>query len=1048
MPATEGHDAQPADEQQLLGEVESMSLSQNRENITQNNTAPNNGAQSGVHCSADEEEPIFRPNIRRLIETESDPEDESQRPTINVVIDEDVDDTDEQHLSEEAGGSTAHTNGLPEHQDHDYALVGDTQLRRSIKDNSEPPIPTIPPLEEYFSEHAAQDQIIPAEVKYVSSRHTDAHRHGINLASYRPTQTQPTRIITRQPIGSPQQAYRPRDFTSSSQERRTTLVPANAASLMPRRLARLKPFGWLASCFRSVEVHHRRSLEETPRSLPPSNLRRPLGVEGRVVPASSTPSVEPARPVNANQHAPFIVPASGPKYMNRSRTVRQRADQSGAASGAYVHYDHPGPRKSDSPAKSHESPTRPHTSPYHQFSSPAQPTPESTLIDVVQEEEEQNAKFFQQQQRHHLLKGLGGAKAHTQAATPASSSLGQQSQAAQQEPVGNAVEQIPTATSGTTLTTLTQEQPVDSAITSPPSHLRPYDARARTVSETAAPLGQQVPQYAADSSQSPQQQDVYSRPTIMRNRQPASSSGYPTTNVRVEVPISGGMTQSVTAQPMDDGMRQFQREFGEHRRAGTGMSPQRGVPRYEYYDSPRSSGGSPQMRQQQLMEERQRPMAYNDPQGAPADEFAHRVSRSGLAELAHASQITQRHISSPPRYAEETPAYRQSLAYTSPERAGNFIQEADSSGGLGHQPHEYQPGRRAHKRVQSPAQQDAAQEPRSAADSTEARPRRRGRRPTQEVNEEAKKEEEWGDYTTRCLCGLEHNDPFMIMCDACSVWQHGLCMGVDEKHVPEQYYCELCAPRKLKNDPAKARAMQEELLERVRKHADSQKKGSRGRKSAGVAKSRRMSKEDHRERAASRNESRVSSHSSTGAEQQVENKLSRSLRIFVNSHQHHDKGDVHLLDALVRDATKELIVAPAIKGLVATKKGGFQAGEPITEYRAHLHFVTDNLERFNVAPKNGLIYRGLGDDEKLAIYADASKASSEARSARRSCQPNAKIRHAIKDGRLHLLLVATEPIDETEEITIPFEKEYQLSSTPVSCACGATDNADPASFDV
>jgi histone-lysine N-methyltransferase MLL5 len=66
--------------------------------------------------------------------------------------------------------------------------------------------------------------------------------------------------------------------------------------------------------------------------------------------------------------------------------------------------------------------------------------------------------------------------------------------------------------------------------------------------------------------------------------------------------------------------------------------------------------------------------------------------------------------------------------------------------------------------------------------------------------EAATREEGWdgSDYVTRCLCALQHNDEFMIECDVCKVWQHGRCMSVDQKRVPEKYMCERCAPRKLK----------------------------------------------------------------------------------------------------------------------------------------------------------------------------------------------------------------------------------------------------------
>ncbi|KEP53418.1 chitin synthase [Rhizoctonia solani 123E] len=57
-------------------------------------------------------------------------------------------------------------------------------------------------------------------------------------------------------------------------------------------------------------------------------------------------------------------------------------------------------------------------------------------------------------------------------------------------------------------------------------------------------------------------------------------------------------------------------------------------------------------------------------------------------------------------------------------------------------------------------------------------------------------EDEEGSVT-RCVCGSDEEDMgnFMIQCEQCSVWQHGVCMGVanvDES--PEHYYCEQCKP--------------------------------------------------------------------------------------------------------------------------------------------------------------------------------------------------------------------------------------------------------------
>ncbi|KXT07779.1 hypothetical protein AC579_4300 [Pseudocercospora musae] len=79
-------------------------------------------------------------------------------------------------------------------------------------------------------------------------------------------------------------------------------------------------------------------------------------------------------------------------------------------------------------------------------------------------------------------------------------------------------------------------------------------------------------------------------------------------------------------------------------------------------------------------------------------------------------------------------------------------------------------------------------------------------------DEEAVEEEE----VTRCICGhQEYPGPpqseafadnpdaqaedaggLFILCDGCTVWQHGGCVGiVEESQSPEKYYCEQCKPK-------------------------------------------------------------------------------------------------------------------------------------------------------------------------------------------------------------------------------------------------------------
>ncbi|KAJ7346671.1 hypothetical protein DFH08DRAFT_868993 [Mycena albidolilacea] len=69
--------------------------------------------------------------------------------------------------------------------------------------------------------------------------------------------------------------------------------------------------------------------------------------------------------------------------------------------------------------------------------------------------------------------------------------------------------------------------------------------------------------------------------------------------------------------------------------------------------------------------------------------------------------------------------------------------------------------------------------------------------PAPDAAQPAAEEEENG--VTRCICGRE-DDPdageFMVQCETCKVWQHGLCMGYDSEAQlhDDDYYCEQCRP--------------------------------------------------------------------------------------------------------------------------------------------------------------------------------------------------------------------------------------------------------------
>jgi hypothetical protein len=87
------------------------------------------------------------------------------------------------------------------------------------------------------------------------------------------------------------------------------------------------------------------------------------------------------------------------------------------------------------------------------------------------------------------------------------------------------------------------------------------------------------------------------------------------------------------------------------------------------------------------------------------------------------------------------------------------------------------------------------------------------------IDENEEGEIEGVDYITRCICGLKHNDPNMIACDSCEVWQHMICMGLNPKSRLENstYKCELCLPRTLKPSREEAASIQRKYLAELKR---------------------------------------------------------------------------------------------------------------------------------------------------------------------------------------------------------------------------------------
>ncbi|XP_030632452.1 histone-lysine N-methyltransferase SETD5 isoform X2 [Chanos chanos] len=72
---------------------------------------------------------------------------------------------------------------------------------------------------------------------------------------------------------------------------------------------------------------------------------------------------------------------------------------------------------------------------------------------------------------------------------------------------------------------------------------------------------------------------------------------------------------------------------------------------------------------------------------------------------------------------------------------------------------------------------------------------------------------------------------------------------------------------------------------------------------------------------------------------------------------------------------------------------------------------------------------------EVEMCVDARTFGNDARFIRRSCTPNAEVRHMIADGMIHLCIYAVTQIAKDSEVTIGFDYEFNSCNYKVDCAC-------------
>lgn len=138
-------------------------------------------------------------------------------------------------------------------------------------------------------------------------------------------------------------------------------------------------------------------------------------------------------------------------------------------------------------------------------------------------------------------------------------------------------------------------------------------------------------------------------------------------------------------------------------------------------------------------------------------------------------------------------------------------------------------------------------------------------------------------------------------------------------------------------------------------------------------------------------------------------------------------------------------LGPGVKCLVANTN--LPSGTPVVELRGKYMLSTQHrtahggsLTTRQQRPGPFLFFYRLQRDN-TEVCVDTRTYGNSARFVRRSCQPNAELRHCIEKGVLHLYIVTTASVDKNLELTIKHESHdlAVAGSTEVACACGNAD---------
>lgn len=325
----------------------------------------------------------------------------------------------------------------------------------------------------------------------------------------------------------------------------------------------------------------------------------------------------------------------------------------------------------------------------------------------------------------------------------------------------------------------------------------------------------------------------------------------------------------------------------------------------------------------------------------------------------------------------------------------------------------------------------------------------------------------------KCICKKKDDRGMMIQCEACLIWQHTRCLGMEENSLPPHYICSACLkpteplPQKFDfiSDAGLRKSFEEDLVQVKDKPKDVEVKRHRV-----FTVLEKQLIEKYFGRYVESKESKEKENIVSGVAMLLNCSLYGVGNLFkflaeeiTGANKDDDSSDEEEEEDPYKDwnLIKKNIYSDGIEALNNGHVLDTDMQEPVKLSIMRIDdewgvVVRDPVEKNQyiaeylgvwLAPRKTCVEDVSPNSRFILehpfcrdICIDARRSGSTIRFVRRSCSPNTQFKEVIgPDNTRHLALFAIEPLAADTEITVAFDRNWKTYSCNIKCACDTSD---------